>query len=511
MANPCESFWEPGAIGEAIGGRWLFEPASLDKKLTGVGIDTRTLCEGAVFVAIKGDRFDGHDFLGQAVACGAGLVVVSDCLKGQRLGASGIGVLWVEDTVRALGDMARCYRVRLGENGTKVIAVTGSNGKTTTRDLIHGVLSSVYAGSQSIKNYNNHIGVPLTLLGVKSEDEFVVVEIGSSGPGEISALGELVGPDVAVITNIGVAHLEAFGSLEGVAGEKSSLLGHVCSGGVVVPGDEPLLDSCVEGLGDRVSVWRFGSGADNDLQLIGCEQNQKGWGFEVAAKGAPIDERIGRFRIPLLGKHNIFNAMAAVCVGRRLGVSDALIAEALERANGVGMRLSVSRLGSRDRGLVVVNDAYNASPESVVAAIETLIVFPLLGAGGLDSSLNPAARGGGGRRVLVLGDMLELGLDGPRLHREVGQRLAMAEQEIDRVILIGCLSGYVAGALEGVWPAGRVHTFAHLDEAVLNSVADLIRPCDVVLLKASRGVGLEGLIPYLERKVSAWCGEGAVV
>lgn len=505
--NHCAAFWTFRSIQAATLGRWLAQPPGCEGRLTGVNTDSRTVKPGQVFIALKGPRYDGHDYLLEAADAGAQVLIVSQAQRAGDLGRTAKAVLLVPDTLRALQDLARHYRACLVQNGTRVIAVTGSNGKTTTRHLIHQALSAVYTGMHSPKNFNNDIGVPLTLLAAGAQDEFVVTELGSDGPGQISRLAAIAQPDVAVVTCVGVAHLDAFGHKEAIAAEKASLLDHVRPGGLaIVPGDEPLLTAHRGRVPKGVGLWRFGAGQDNDLRLTDDAPDAGGWVFRTAGgQGCGPGPRV-TFRIPLLGRHNAFNALAAVGVARWMGIDDPAIASALAGLTGVTMRLDQLRLGHPRHPLTVINDAYNASPESVAAAVAVLIGYPLPTVGeavapGTRQCTQPAM----GRRVLVLGDMLELGAQGPGLHRELGHMIAATGRgDIHLAVLIGALSAHTAGAMRQAWAADRVHSFEAWDEGVGSCVARLVEPGDVVLIKGSRGMRLERLIPLLQRVASGW-------
>lgn len=482
----CEEFWTPEGVRQAASGRWVVEPGS--RLTAGVSTDTRTVQRGQVFVALVGEKLDGHDYLRQAAEGGASVVVVSDGAKAR--GLSGVGVLEVEDTLVALQGMAGAYRDCLRGDGVTVVGVTGSNGKTTTRHLIHGVLSSRWAGSQSPKSFNNHIGVPLTLLGVRPGERFVVAEIGTNHPGEIAALGALARPDVAVVTNVGSAHIGMFGSREAIAEEKTSLLRFVSPDGLaVVPGGDAGVDGHLGRVPGGVEIVRFGVGGENQVRLTRWRQAAEGLTFEVEVNG----QTESGFGLPMLGRHNAVNALAAIAVGGWMGLELPAIADALRQVTGVPMRLGVTRLGTAGASLVVINDAYNANPDSVAGAVRVLAEYPL-----------PLVTGGGGRRVLILGDMFELGDEAAGLHREVGRKILASREAVGLVILVGELSKHTAEVLRESGVGDRVLWFNGWDEGLGERVAGVIEPGDVVLLKASRGMGLERLVPSLERAVKSW-------
>lgn len=487
--------------------------------LAGVSIDTRTLCAGDVYLALRGDRHDGHDYLRQAVSNGAAMVVVSDIEKADGLGDVPGGVLAVDDVLGALQGLGRAYREQLHQQGTRVIAVTGSNGKTTTRNLIHAVLSAKHTGSQSPKNFNNHIGVPLSILAAGGEDKFVVIELGSNHPGEIAALAGLVEPDVAVITHIGSSHLGQLGSRESIAAEKASLLKYVRPGGlVVVPGDEPLLEGYLGDMADGVELIRFGCSPGSDVRLENYVSGKAGLKFcaELDGVDGSVDRK--RFEVSLMGRHNAMNALAAVSVGMRLGLDDVLIQSGLSNVKSISMRLETTCWDTSRGPLTVINDAYNASPESMAAAVDVLLEYPLAvlsvsqsGGNGDVEEGRVDEPSGLGRRVLILGDMLELGDQGPKLHYELGQAIASKRQGIDWVVLIGRLSTHVAEGIRETLPRMSVDVCPSWDDTLSDMFAGQLRPGDVVLIKASRGMMFERMMPRIEKIVSGWESQEIIV
>lgn len=500
------AFWTGPRLLRATGGQWLAEPQS-PIVARGASIDSRLLHPGQIFVAIRGARVDGHDFVGHAARAGAALAVVDRPVPA----VGSMPVMLVPDATRGLADLARSWRAMLREVGTRVIAVTGSCGKTTTREMIHAVLSARFRSSRSPRSFNNHLGVPLTLLaagGKDHSDDFVVVELGTNHPGEIESLAEVVRPECVVITNVGMAHIGHFGSRVAIGREKGSLLRFVEPDGLaVVPGDteltregESAVDFLVTETGGRflqeavnrvsasVSIQRFGSASDCDPRVVSVDREEGERGA-----GCCFDLQDGlSISLPLIGRHNIGNALAAIAVGRWAGVKDEYIAEALRTVRGPAMRLEPLTFGHGDRRVTVINDAYNANPDSARAAIVTLADRPLTCPGG--------------RRVLVLGDMLELGDDAKALHRAIGQFIMPFVETtgvIHRVVLIGKLAHCVGDVLDGVVSSGCLHLFEALDEAVPDRVVSLLGGGDVVLLKASRTMELERIVPAVEQRFGA--------
>ncbi len=465
------SFWSPDNLQQVTAGRWLSRPtpAETEPVPTGLSIDSRAITTGQVFCAIKGERFDGHDFAQQAIDKGAAMLLVHRENVASQITSATASVLFVDDTTKALARLAAAYRRTLSG---KVIAVTGSAGKTTTKQLIHAVLSPYMPGQASPKSFNNHIGVPLTLLAAKPTDRYVICEVGTNAPGEIAALGRIVEPDIAIITHVGHAHIEKLGSLEDVAIEKAALLGSLHENGLgIVNGD---IDELAPHLKLAPSLIIFGRGETCDLRLTQCEAHTNGTHFQVNSRVA--------FDIPLLGEHNAMNALAAIAIGRHMSLNDDQIARGLASASAPDMRLNNQQIGDGQQGITLINDAYNANPDSVLAALHVLTTFT-------------------GRKVALLGDMLELGQQSPDLHRMVGSKLT--EMNIDMAVFIGRAMMFAAEATTKVWSPSKVHTIAQWDEQTAQQVTSLLQPGDVVLMKGSRGMGLERLVPTIEQRFIA--------
>lgn len=493
------SFWSPEGVRAACGGSWLARPVQGAPDLVGASIDSRTIRPGEVYIAIRGDRFDGHDFVRDAVNRGASMVIVEDksaAAPDRLAGQSGhAAAVRVPSTRSALLRMGK--ERRRSVEGVRVIAVTGSNGKTTTTRLLDATLASKWRGTASQKSFNNEIGVPLTILALRPGDQYVVCEVGMNAPGEIAPLAEAIMPDVGVITSVGRAHIEAFGSVDGIAHEKASLLRFLAPGGAaVVPADAPLLRPHLKGL---ATVITFGAAADADLRITEARHapltGGGGAGGGVSGgEGATglrftLNDR-STFEVPILGLHNAGNAAAAVAVARRLGLSEDLIRQGLRAAKPADMRLQRRLVG----GVDLFNDAYNANPESTLAALRTFV------------DLASAAP----RRVLVLGDMRELGEHAPASHSEIAEAiLALPHPGVDVVITVGESALHTARRLRAQWPSDRVVTFSDADAGPTGgarAIAALLRPGDAALLKGSRGVGLERIEQALAASASTLHG-----
>jgi UDP-N-acetylmuramoyl-tripeptide--D-alanyl-D-alanine ligase len=438
-----------------------------ERSLSGVSIDSRTIRPGELFVAIEGPRFDGHAFLREAAERGAAAAVVH-----REAEAPGtLPLVLVEDTTRALGDLALHWR---RQAAVPVVGLTGSVGKTTTKEMTATLLATRGPVLRTEGNLNNHWGLPLSLLGLRAGHTAAVLELGMSAAGELRRLSAIAEPDVAVITRVAPVHLEFFPSLEAIADAKAEILEGVRPGGAaVLNADDPRVARMREGWGGRV-VW-FGRDRRCDVSAERWRGTVFGMRFDLRVEGYTVD-----VALPLAGPHFVENFLAAAAAAHVLGIAPETMAEAAAGITAARHRGEVLRLGD---DVVVLDDSYNSSPEALEAAVVALTLAP------------------GRRRVAVLGDMLELGDTGPARHRESGRTLA---GRADVVVGVGPLSReIVEGAREGGLPA---EALAHFDDAETAeaAMADLVRPGDAVLVKGSRGIGLERVVDAL----AARFGEG---
>ena len=480
------NFWTMRNLRAVTGGSWLRKPAGEGDEMivAGVSTDTRVIKPGQAFVALRGERFDAHDFLDSAVSAGAALIVVDRADKTPDAALhtpTGPAVLRVADTLKALGQLAAAYRRTL--EGTKVIAVVGSNGKTTTVRLIDAALSTRLRGSASPKSFNNEVGVPVTILSARPGDQYLVCEVGSNHPGETARLGRIVQPDVVVVTGIGRDHVEFFQSLSVVAKEHASIFADLREGGTaVLPHPLGLLEEYARTLPSVVS---FGTDEGATVHVTSVEHapredNTLGLRLTIAGRT--------RIDLSLIGAHNALNAAAAFAVGRRLGLDEPSIARGLAGAIPADMRLNQRTIG----GVRLLIDCYNANPESVIAAAAVLADMPR---GSAD-----------GRRVFVLGDMLEMGERSDELHGEIGAEIARRARP-DLFICVGPAARHAAEAARDTLGGDAVRHFENAEPLCAKQIAALLREGDVVLLKASRGVKLERVVTALE----AAQDQGAVV
>jgi len=461
------SFWHPDALRAAAGGgRWLRRPVDSTAPvpdLAGLSTDSRSIKPGQVFLALRGENFDGHDFIHDAVRRGAGMAILDTPPSQIDTFPPATHILLVDDSLKALTRLATAYRKSL--KTTRFIAVTGSSGKTTTKQMLSAVLSRKFRITASPRSFNNHIGVPLTALSAGNRDQYVICEIGTNNPGEIAALTSIVVPDIGVITGIGRVHIEGLGSLEGVANEKAALLHGLAHGGwAAVNIDEPAVLPHLESMERGVT---FGFSTDADLRITECEMNDSGTTFALNDRS--------RWNIGLHGMHHASNATAAVAVGRRCGLSDAEIRAGLLAVAPPAMRFVRHLLGS----LELFDDSYNANPESMKASIRTF---------------RQLTSNRSGRVVVILGDMLELGSLSEAAHLELAEELSDCSQSIappHLAILIGPNMRHAAASLHDRDEALSV---VHMESASPPDVLDLLQATDRILVKGSRGMRLERVV-----------------
>ncbi|MBE2914409.1 UDP-N-acetylmuramoyl-tripeptide--D-alanyl-D-alanine ligase [Anoxybacillus flavithermus] len=428
----------------------------------GVSTDTRTIAQGNVYVPLKGATFNGHHFVREAFDKGAAAALWS---KHEPNAPKDVPLIFVDDTLVALQQLAHAYRKQLR---TRVIGVTGSNGKTTTKDMIASLLGTLYRVQKTEGNLNNHIGVPLTLLRLKEDTEYAVVEMGMSGFGEIDLLSTLAEPDVAVITNIGESHLQELGSREGIATAKFEIVKGLQRDGLFIyHGDEPLLQTRVENA-NLSHVQTFGMEPTNDYYPLDIRVQADGTTFKV--NRWPNET----FRMPLLGRHHVMNALAAIAVARFASIDVARMKKGFSRLTVTKMRTEVIK---RDDGVTIINDAYNASPTSMRAALELL--------GQLT---------GYRKKIAIVGDMLELGEQEIAFHEQIGEMID--PQKIDYVLTYGERAKAIAERASERFRAGRVRSYDDKRKLAAD-VQALISAGDVILLKASRGMKLEEIISLL--------------
>jgi len=431
----------------------------LQETFSGVSTDTRTLEPGNLFVALSGERFDGHRFLKQALAAGARGLLIS--MTAQDV-PDGITVFRSADTLGAFQGLAKFHRQRYT---IPVVAITGSNGKTTTKELTAAVLASRWRVLKTEANYNNEIGLPKTLLSLDAGHQAAVVEMGMRGTGQIRALCEVAAPTIGIITNVSETHIELLGSLENISAAKAELVEAIpASGTVILNADNSYVLAMRERAVGRVVT--YGLGPDADVRAEQIEAGQETTKFVCRA-------RQGIFAVVLhaIGGHNVYNALAAIAAGLEMGLAPQEIQAGISSFATSAMRLHRITVGD----YTILNDTYNASPASMAAAISTLVSVS------------------DGRRVAVLGDMLELGDIAVSAHRQIGEKLA--NEKIDVVITVGELARHIAAAAQESGMDGAVACADHA--AAQRELSRLLKPGDTILVKGSRGMKMEQIVDYL--------------
>lgn len=425
-----------------------------------VSTDTRKQVEQSLFVPLKGERFNGHQFLDQAIAAGA---IAAFWDEGESLPdqlPDSFQVYFVEDTLVALQQLAKTYRNQVNPF---IIGITGSNGKTTTKDMICELLGGEELVHKTLGNLNNHIGVPLTLLAMPKDCKYAVIEMGMNHAGEIALLSEIAQPNAAVVTNIGEAHIEHLGSREGIAAAKMEIAtGLKQQKWLIVDGDERLLSDY-----EDWNPVKIGFSDDVDVPLTEIQSVGSGYTFSLGSEKG--------WRIHLLGKHNVKNIAYAIWIARKLGISQTIIQERINKIKISGMRLEQV---SGPNGSTFINDAYNANPTSMKAAIKTIKELP-----------------GYQERVLVLGDIYELGPDEEFLHKSVAE---VIDRPITVVITVGEKGRWIYIALEEKeCDCLRTYHATSVEEAARH-LNQYLKQDTVVLLKASRRLALEHVLPAVK-------------
>jgi UDP-N-acetylmuramoyl-tripeptide--D-alanyl-D-alanine ligase len=445
--------------------RDFLEREKLAAAVTSVSTDTRTILPESLFVALRGERFDGAAFVREAIAKGARAAVVDTGFPVREV--PGVPLLIVDDPVVALGELAALHRARFS---IPVLGIGGSNGKTTTKEMVAAVLRTKYRVLSTAGNLNNQIGVPHTLLALSAKHDLAVVELGTNHPGEIEYLCGIVRPTHGLLTNIGSEHLEFFGDLDGVAREEGALFASLDGGTAIVNADDPKVKRLAAGR-RRAVPYGFSArgvrvrGSRLRFDPRGCAN------FSLVRPGA-------RRPVPIVlvipGKHNAGNALAAAAAGVTFGVPGTRIAEALREFQPVSKRMETEVAG----GVTILNDSYNANPDSMAAALATLAAVETTG-----------------KRIAVLADMLELGPASPDAHRRLGDQVN--EAGIDCVLTYGPQARLLH-------ERARVGFTAHYDQKnmLAEYLAELVVPGDVVLVKGSRGMRMEDVVVFLRQRRS---------
>jgi UDP-N-acetylmuramoyl-tripeptide--D-alanyl-D-alanine ligase len=466
--------WTVDQVARALG---VNPPAGLDPlaRLAGVSIDSRTVRAGELFIAIHGPRHDGHSFVAAALAAGALCAVVARARLDEFPAALRAKLVAVDDTLAALQELARSVRRAWGR---RLAGVTGSTGKTTTKEILAALVSARCRVLKSEGNLNNEYGLPLTLLRLEEEHEAAVVELGMSHRGEIARLADIAEPNVGIVTNVAPVHLEFFSSVDEIAAAKHELVDGLAGADpvAVLNADDVRVARFADDFAGRVVTFGESPGARFRLEEFES-RGEAGSAFTVAA---PAWRE--RFELPLAGRHNAMNALAALAAASLWGVGAAEAREVFGRLAPAAMRGEILHLGD---GITVINDAYNSNPVALNAMTDLLAATPA-----------------NGRRILAAGEMLELGATSAALHREAG-RYAAATGKVDWILGVqGHAAELVLAAEDAGLPESRARFFATADEAA-QFLCGLLEPGDVLLVKGSRGVRMERIVEALQEKFGA--------
>jgi len=437
--------------------------AVLNRNLRGISIDSRSLKANQVFWALKGPKFDGHDFIVNAARSGAAALVINKN-HAHKVSAMGLPVLVVKDSLKALQKMAARHRRKFN---IPVLAITGTNGKTTTKEMIAWILQTKMNVHRTWGNLNNHIGVPLSILTLNSEDDVSIIELGTNHPGEIATLSAITKPSAALITNIGRGHLEFFSTIEGVAREKIELFNCLSRQNTIfLNSDDPLLPSFPA---RKKTLWSYSLKGKKNVRVSGklVELNSDGAALWKLNNKTEIQMRVA-------GMHNVNNALAASAVALYFGFNEEEIKVALEGFMAYDKRMQIVKNGDS----MIINDSYNANPDSYEPALQTL---------------EHIAAQRNGRKIVVVGDMLELGLEGEALHQEL--MFNLLDYNVDGIFTLG--SGTALGA-DLLKERGYQKIYSFKSHSSLGeALKKFMKPGDIVLLKGSRGMQMEKILAYL--------------
>jgi len=433
-----------------------------DISIKGVSIDSRKIEQGNLFVPFKGDHSDGHRFVKDAIKMGAAAALWQKDVPNPP---TDLPILVVDDTLIALQELARSYR---NELNVKVIGITGSNGKTTVKDMTANLLALQYKVQKTEGNYNNHLGLPLTILSLEEDTEIAILEMGMSGKGEIEFLSKLARPHAALITNIGEAHLQDLGSREGIAEAKLEIIQGLEEDGLIIYfGDELLLKDSLSQYKGSAEIQTFGRNSQNDLYPIEMNSGQKGSTFKINASEI-------EWNLPVLGTHNILNALCAMLAARYFQIPYEKMNEGFSSLKLTKMRMELVEGKSGEK---IINDAYNASPTSMKVAIDLISNLP-------DYE----------RKILVLGDMLELGAKEKEFHYEMGK--CIDPQKVSFIFTLGNLGSQIAEGAKTVFPTDRVFSFNEKHD-LTEELKKYTNTNTMILVKASRGMKLEEVVDSL--------------
>lgn len=443
------------------------ENGNIDIDIMGVSIDSRKIVKGNLYIPIKGDRFNGHDFIEQAIENGA---VATLWNRHEPNPPQSIVAILVENTTAALQVLAAVYRRQLH---TKVIGITGSNGKTSTKDILAAMLSSRYVTQKTLGNFNNEIGVPLTLLSLSDHCEAAVIEMGMENFRELDFLTKLVKPDIAIISNVGTAHLENLGSIENIARAKLEIVHGLNPHGLFIYiGDQIVLQNAVkkEEVKGSIRIKTFGEQLKNDVYLETLKQTANGVQFKISR-----DDHL--YEMNMLGRHQAINAIGAIIAAKELGLSSEDIQRGLAHIEKTGMRNELLQLHQ----CKILNDSYKSNPQSTIAALDTLESFEAP------------------YKIAVLADMLDLGEDTNLIHYELGKQ--MVNYQLDEILTYGELGRYITQGANAMIKNAYIRHFEDKHELLKYLCPYLKKDC-MILIKGSRGMHMDEIVDGLKESVA---------
>lgn len=436
-----------------------------DIVIHGVSIDTRQIRPGQLYVPIVGERFNGHRFIQDAIARGAVAAIWS---KNEAVPDVDIPIIFVDDSLTAIQDLAKSYREQLK---AKVIGITGSNGKTSTKDILASLLRTKYKTQKTFGNLNNHLGVPLTILELEEDTEMAVIEMGTSNLGEIELLTNIACPDIAIITSIGAAHLDELITIENIIKAKLEIVKSLSPNGLFVYyGDHSMLNEKIKEMNLNHKTISFGSKSSNTCIPLLESSDEKGITFSLSKFHCPS------FYLPMVGKHQMYNATAAIAVARYYGISFEQIQEGLLNIEFTGMRNEVISTGR----YTILNDSYKSNPASLLAALDTLYNMKNYK-----------------RKIAVLGDMIGLGADEIKMHEEIGEKID--PNQIDYLLTIGPLAAHIAGTARPRFRNNRVFICENKDQ-LIQKLKSLAEYDSLILVKGSRMLKLEEIVEELKKE-----------
>lgn len=454
-------------IANAVKGKIINENKWRDITLEGVSTDTRTIEENQLFIPLKGENFDGHNFIDKAYSEGAILSFTEDenLIKEDKV------AILVEDTFIALTNFAKYYRSLFN---IPIVAITGSVGKTSTKEMIYSMLSTSYNVHKTSGNYNNEIGVPLTLFKLEEYHDIAVIEMGMNHYGELHRLSELVRPSIAVITNIGVSHIEYFGNKDGILKAKEEILDYLEKDGlIIINGDDKYLQKLISKYGNMIRT--YGVNKSNEC-ILDEYKSKNDEGQKVIVKS---NSNIYDIEVDYIGKHILLNSLAGIIICELFNMSKHKIIEGIKNYKPEKMRLNISKLKDN---ITLIDDCYNASVDSMKSAIETLI----------------SIKNNNGKSIAILGSMFEMGDYSKEGHREVGK--LVVDNKVDKLICIGKEAKYIAeSAVESNMNRDDIYIYNE-QEDFIDNISNIINKNDTIIVKASRGMHFENIIKQVKKK-----------